>query len=212
MADHHVPGIGEPHPSPQTDEQVLADGRLESGDLLRDRPGRIGQEGRRRYEEAIARIEATRTDGTMDARNEAAAAVWREYFPDSERGLHRDGLAYFTYAVPADRPAAEPPADADVEELLSGGWLVAEPIVYEDFLPRSAAGIFSSNLVEAGAKNGEHDGAGYDLARLSTLIGRPIADPDELYRQQSQTSLNAATDALGLRRTTPTPAPTVAHI
>lgn len=207
-----MPGIGEPHPSPQTDEQVLADGRLESGDLLRDRPGRIGQEGRRRYEEAIARIEATRTDGTMDARNEAAAAVWREYFPDSERGLHRDGLAYFTYAVPADRPAAEPPADADVEELLSGGWLVAEPIVYEDFLPRSAAGIFSSNLVEAGAKNGEHDGAGYDLARLSTLIGRPIADPDELYRQQSQTSLNAATDALGLRRTTPTPAPTVAHI
>ena len=34
----------------------------------------------------------------------------------------------------------------DPQPLIERGWVVAQPITYEDFLPVSAAGIFQSNL------------------------------------------------------------------
>jgi uncharacterized glyoxalase superfamily metalloenzyme YdcJ len=47
-------------------------------------------------------------------------------------------------------PAPERVADLPAEVLVTAGLATADPIVYEDFLPVSAAGIFQSNL---GAKN-----------------------------------------------------------
>ena len=80
--------------------------------------------------------------------------------------------------------------------------LVPEPIVYEDFLPRSAAGIFQSNLTDEGTRDDEELGTPYDIDTLSAVIGRPIADPTELYAAQQQASLTAAARALGLRTIT----------
>jgi uncharacterized glyoxalase superfamily metalloenzyme YdcJ len=80
--------------------------------------------------------------------------------------------------------------------------VVPEPIVYEDFLPRSAAGIFQSNLTDEGTRDDEEPGTPYDIDTLSAVIGRPIADPTELYAAQQQASLTAAARALGLRTIT----------
>ncbi|HDR2678770.1 TPA: VOC family protein [Enterobacter mori] len=69
-------------------------------------------------------------------------------FPDSEMFLRRQELAYFRYRL---TPAGEAhrhafrPGD-DPQPLIERGWVVAQPITYEDFLPVSAAGIFQSNL------------------------------------------------------------------
>ena len=55
----------------------------------------------------------------------------------------------------------------ELGRLLADGWVRAEPVVYEDFLPASAAGIFASNLdapEEGGAAGGDApaaDGQGY---------------------------------------------------
>ena len=69
-----------------------------------------------------------------------AAEVWRQRFPRSEHELARDDLAYFTLTVNADqRPGTPPPPT--LPELIEQGWVRAEPIVYEDFLLRSEAGI-----------------------------------------------------------------------
>ena len=64
------------------------------------------------------------------------------------------------------------------------------PIVYEDFLPASAAGIFRSNLdrdTRAGFETGEaYDDSGYDAAWLAGAIGHDIHDPYALYEALSQ--------------------------
>ena len=77
-----------------------------------------------------------------------------------------------------------------------------EPIVYEDFLPRSAAGIFQSNLTDEGSRDDDLLGTPYDLDLLSKVIGRPIADPALLYEAQQNASLAAAAEQLGLSRIT----------
>ncbi|GGN58602.1 hypothetical protein GCM10011579_022130 [Streptomyces albiflavescens] len=56
-----------------------------------------------------------------------------------------------------------------------------EPIVYEDFLPRSAAGIFQSNLSGEGTRHNDQEGTAYDAAWLSGAIGRDVLDPFALY-------------------------------
>lgn len=76
-------------------------------------------------------------------------------FPDDWQSLQREGLVWFRYIVtepsePRDRGALSSEMVERLEDNLpwftSTGWLVYEPIVYEDFLPLSAAGIFASNL------------------------------------------------------------------
>ena len=85
------------------------------------------------------------------------ARVWSRYFPSTDTEMAAEGLAYYRRGNPS------------------------APIVYEDFLPASAAGIFRSNLdrdSKAGAA--EHDSS-YDIDWLAGAIGRHIHDPYALY-------------------------------
>lgn len=121
---------------------------------------------------------------------------WSELMPGTERELHDQGLAYFTYREARDRPTQAAPAGMTPYELVAGGWLVAEPIVYEDFLPRSAAGIFASNLSGAGTMDNDQGGAERDITWLGEQIGRPVNVPEELYAAESRASLKTAVDSL----------------
>ena len=69
--------------------------------------------------------------------------------------------------------------------------LTATPIVYEDFLPRSAAGIFQSNLSGAGIKDTAELGSWRDAGWLSDVIGAELADPYALYAAQQAASVAA---------------------
>ncbi len=66
-------------------------------------------------------------------------------FPDSEFLMRQQGLAWFRYRLTpsgeAHRQAIHP--GDDPQPLIERGWVVAQPITYEDFLPVSAAGISS---------------------------------------------------------------------
>ncbi len=55
------------------------------------------------------------------------------------------------------------------------------PIVYEDFLPRSAAGIFASNLTSDGTSDASQRASVRDAAWLQDQLGRTLHDPYELY-------------------------------
>jgi uncharacterized glyoxalase superfamily metalloenzyme YdcJ len=73
--------------------------------------------------------------------------VWLEVMPRIERDLCLQGLGFFTYVVDDgfDRGTANASQLAalvagDVPGLVEAGVLRPNPIVYEDFLPRSAAG------------------------------------------------------------------------
>ena len=108
-------------------------------------------------------------------------------FPDSEFLMRQQGLAWFRYRLTpsgeAHRQAIHP--GDDPQPLIERGWVVAQPITYEDFLPVSAAGIFQSNLGnETQARN--HGNASREA--FEQALGRPVLDEFQLYQEAEERS------------------------
>jgi uncharacterized glyoxalase superfamily metalloenzyme YdcJ len=127
--------------------------------------------------------------------------VWREGLPTTERELASRGLGFFSYRVGDVSGVDRSSGTVSLASLVDSGALVAEPIVYEDFLPRSAAGIFQSNLTDEGSRDDEQASTWYDIDRLSEVVGLPISDPTQLYDAQQRASIAAAEQTLGVRIT-----------
>ncbi len=123
--------------------------------------------------------------------------VWRAKVPSSETDLLQAGLGYFRFTA-APKTELTSVHHYSVTELVRSGALKATPIVYEDFLPRSAAGIFSSNLTGVGAVDVEQSGLMRDAGWLAEALERPVRSGEALYEQQSRESLTAAVRDLGL--------------
>lgn len=180
-----------------------ADGSIQPGSL-RVRFGEVEQrgialtpKGRDLYDALVAEVDERLHNGADGTRVDVAREVWREKMPASETEMAINGLGYFTFEVANTERVAEIQA-ASLKDLISSGILVPQPIVYEDFLPRSAAGIFKSNLTDDGSRNDQQDGVHYDIDKLSEVIGVQIHDPMELYAAQQQESLQNAELALDL--------------
>ena len=69
--------------------------------------------------------------------------------------------------------------------------------MYEDFLPRSAAGIFASNLDGPATTVGADGGPELDLDWIAGVIGASVHDPVDLYAAQRRASLDALAATLG---------------
>ena len=108
-------------------------------------------------------------------------------FPDSEFLMRQQGLAWFRYRL---TPSGETHRQAihpgdDPQPLIERGWVVAQPITYEDFLPVSAAGIFQSNLGnETQACN--HGDASREA--FEQALGGPVLDEFQLYQEAEERS------------------------
>ena len=105
-------------------------------------------------------------------------------FPDSEFLLRQQGLAWFRYRLTptgdAHRQAIHP--GDDPQPFIERGWIIAQPITYEDFLPVSAAGIFQSNL-GGDAQTRTQGNASRDA--FETALGRQVLDEFSLYEEAS---------------------------
>ena len=156
----------------------------------------LTREGRARYDRAVVEVDA--------AGPGEAAAVWAAHFPRTEAELFRSGLGVCTVHAVPDRPRDGRTPSGDVAELVRDGWLRTDPVVYEDFLPRSAAGIFQSNLTGAGSKDATVDAADLDADWLEGVLDRPLHDPFDLYGAQHRASVEVALAELGVA---PGPAP-----
>lgn len=121
------------------------------------------------------------------ARNDAgrSEAAFKE-FPDDYETLRREGLAFFRYEVRGAVPQGVG-AELDLDSLIASGVVAALPIIYEDFLPVSAAGIFQSNL-------GDHQAEAYDTgpsrALFERALGATVLDEFELYEAEQKASLD----------------------
>lgn len=108
-------------------------------------------------------------------------------FPDNEMLLRRQGLAYFRYRLTpvgeVHRSAIRPGDDPQM--LIERGWITAQPIIYEDFLPVSAAGIFQSNLGDH-AQGRSHGNASRDA--FEQALGCEVLDEFTLYQQAEDRS------------------------
>ena len=159
--------------------------------------------GRDRYDAMLREVDARlAADGTA-VRAQVAAEVWSQRLPHTESELLRQGLGFFTVA-PSDRATSAAVAPAEgarssldmAWRLIDDGALVATPIVYEDFLPRSAAGIFQSNLTDDGTKDSALDGSPRDIEWLAGVLDSAVSDPTDHYARQQQDSIDAALRAL----------------
>jgi len=108
-------------------------------------------------------------------------------FPDDHNTLRQEGLGYYRYQLSeAGRAAPERVADLPAEVLVASGLATADPIVYEDFLPVSAAGIFQSNL--GGAEQRAYT-AHANRDAFERALGAPVHDEFALYEQLQADSL-----------------------
>ncbi|MCW2811611.1 MAG: hypothetical protein JWP61_2069 [Friedmanniella sp.] len=177
-----------------------ADGTISEG-TLRVRFGEVEARGialtpagRARYDAGMAALDEA--GAAYDS--EAAAEIWGRHLPRTETELFDQGLGVYTVHTVADRPSVGPAPQVSVTELVRQGWLRTEPVVYEDFLPRSAAGIFQSNLTETGTKDASLSGADLDEDWLAGVLGRELHDPYDLYAAQHEASVRRALVDLGL--------------
>jgi len=155
--------------------------------------------GRDRYDRLIVEIDRRSAGVTPAERDAIKVELWEANWPTEEEGLLANGEGYFEFTAAARRLDGDPPSTAF--GLVEQGWLVATPIVYEDFLPRSAAGIFASNLDSHGSRDAGAEGSPRDADWIAEAVGRTVHDPMKLYAEQSRASL--VTACVELRIPTP---------
>jgi uncharacterized glyoxalase superfamily metalloenzyme YdcJ len=114
-------------------------------------------------------------------------------FPDDLDALRRQALGYFSYRL-ADRPSTPLPGTTDLETLIARGVVEASPVIYEDFLPVSAAGVFQSNL--GGTEQRSYSATGAQAA-FEDALGANVADPFTSYEAIEASSIASVRAALG---------------
>ncbi len=102
-------------------------------------------------------------------------------FPDSLTDIRAEGLGYFEWAL-TDKGAASAGqvTETDPDALLAAGYLRIDPIVYEDFLPVSAAGIFQSNL---GDDSAQEFTASPNQQRFEADLGSSVLNEFDHYQE-----------------------------
>jgi uncharacterized glyoxalase superfamily metalloenzyme YdcJ len=186
------------------------DGTVGPGEL-RVRFGEVEQRGialtpagRDLYDRMVAETDRRLAAGEGNGvRVDVARQVWEENLPRTERELALKKLAYFTYVVDEDALNSNyggslQGRSVSLDVLIENGVAVPEPIVYEDFLPRSAAGIFQSNLTDEGTRDDAQAGTDFDISTMAQIIGQAVADPNVLYQRQQDDSVRALGEALGV--------------
>lgn len=121
-------------------------------------------------------------------------------FPDTHEELHNQGLAFYQYSVNGkvenlDKLVA---GSSELAELVSNGSVQITPILYEDFLPVSAAGIFTSNL-DAGSGESKTVVQSPNQKSFETALGGSVISGFELYEEFRNVSLVEVSKYRGLR-------------
>ena len=189
-----------------------ADGEVSTGSLrvrfgeVEARGVALTPAGRDRYDELVVTVDRRLAADPALRRADVAPGVWNRGLPTTELDLCLAGLAFFTFqvapSVVAGRATPEQAAALEhgrADALVLSGVLQPEPIVYEDFLPRSAAGIFASNLTDGGSMDADQGGAERDADWMADVMGKAVNVPEELYAREAAASLGAAESVLGLK-------------
>lgn len=154
--------------------------------------------GRALYDRLLATVRSEVQVGASGAKAGDYDTELTERFkalPDSWDELRREGLAFFHYSASPEGIAAKGPSSSDPEALIAKGYLRFDPIIYEDFLPVSAAGIFQSNL---GTDQQQNYATRSNRAAFEEALGADVQDELALYAERQAASLDMAMEKLGL--------------
>jgi len=145
--------------------------------------------GRALYDQLLAQARDSGGAGSTGQDYPTRLAAAFSAFPDDHDTLRREGLGYYRYAL-TDAGRATPAAVGDLpaEALIAAGLASADPIVYEDFLPVSAAGIFQSNL---GGDEQRAYAAHANRDAFEQALGMKVEDEFAIYERLQAESLAA---------------------
>lgn len=116
----------------------------------------LTQTGHKLYDDLLAK---TRAQATPNADGSNAAEYMQilgdnfAAFPDDWAEMREQNLAYFIYTLTEKGIKSGRVDEVKLDNLVDMGLIRFDPIIYEDFLPVSAAGIFQSNLGDGAAQN-----------------------------------------------------------
>lgn len=119
-----------------------------------------------------------------------------EAFPDDWAEMRNQELAYFRYSVTEKGKlcSTHDRLPTTLDGLIEAGFIQFDPIVYEDFLPVSAAGIFQSNL-GTDAQQNYSESSNRDVFEAG--LCSKVQDELELYAEAERRSLDLAYETLG---------------
>jgi len=143
--------------------------------------------GRALYDQLLAQARDSGGAGSTGQDYPKRLAAAFSAFPDDHDTLRREGLGYYRYTL-TDAGRATPAAVGDLpaEALIAAGLASADPIVYEDFLPVSAAGIFQSNL---GGDEQRAYAAHANRDAFEQALGMKVEDEFAIYERLQAESL-----------------------
>lgn len=157
--------------------------------------------GRALYDRLLVAVnEAVSTASDSPGATEYALELARQFksFPDDFATMRKEDLAFFHY-----RPTAtglsrtyDTSLPFSIDSLLRDGYVCVEPIVYEDFLPVSAAGIFRSNLGKYERANPVQPS---NKRAFEEALGAEVIDELALYADIAANSLIETLNAFGLK-------------
>lgn len=134
-------------------------------------------------------------DGSNAETYQAALADVFKAFPDTWADIRSEGLGYFSYSL-TEKGRQGSASFADPEQLIAEGYICFDPLVYEDFLPVSAAGIFQSNLGD-GAQ--QEFAASPNQKRFEADLGACVLNEFDHYAGIEKASLEGCLAALAKR-------------
>jgi uncharacterized glyoxalase superfamily metalloenzyme YdcJ len=145
--------------------------------------------GRALYDQLLAQARDSGGAGSTGQDYPTRLAAAFTAFPDDHDTLRREGLGYYRYAL-TEAGRANPGAVGDLpaEALIAAGLASADPIVYEDFLPVSAAGIFQSNL---GGDEQRAYAAHANRDAFEQALGMEVEDEFAIYERLQAESLTS---------------------
>ncbi|MCT7307974.1 2-oxoadipate dioxygenase/decarboxylase HglS [Ralstonia wenshanensis] len=150
----------------------------------------LTRKGRALYDQLLAEVRNMGNAGSATPDYGSRLAQAFRAFPDSHDALRAQGLAFYRYTLTPSGHAqadAATAADLSLDELLAKGWVRADPITYEDFLPVSAAGIFQSNL--GGEEQKQYQAHAAQQA-FEAALGARVHDEIALYEAAQQRSID----------------------
>ncbi|NOL49976.1 2-oxoadipate dioxygenase/decarboxylase HglS [Pelistega europaea] len=150
----------------------------------------VTEKGRKLYDELLKATRAAVGGAPTEANRDQYMQTLTEKFsvyPDTYDELRQQGLAFFHYTVNEGKSVDHKVTANDLEALIAEGIIDFEPIVYEDFLPVSAAGIFQSNLGENGQKQYDENS---NRQEFEKALGATVANEIALYEATQQKSID----------------------
>ncbi|MDH4556836.1 VOC family protein [Pseudomonas sp. BN417] len=167
---------------------------------IEQRGAALTQKGRALYDALLAATRAELKEFPNEGNAQRYAQLLEKNFydfPDGHDEMRRQGLAYFRFFVTERGIAARSDVvrPRDLDSLIDAGHVRFEPLVYEDFLPVSAAGIFQSNL---GDNAQAHYGISSNQADFHAALGARVLDELQLYADTQRRSILECSATLDL--------------